>query len=537
MENVVGEIKQFFRGEILTDFAHISGYNSDLSPLYVLPKIVVIPLDSSDLASLIRWLSLYNKRYPELSLSVRGSNASSIGSSLTPGIMVDLRRLSEVYSIDNNKIMFGAGAKASSVHNLNRVSKYLPDVEPNDTNSSIGGLIATNARASYNLHGTIGDSIKALKVILADGREYTFCKINKRELVAKIKQKDFEGHIYREVYKLITNNSNLLENIYSGSMGYIISNIFDRETESIDLSKLFLASEGTLGIITKALIEAKPLERYRILTNIYLKNLDHLQKIIDVLNELPVDSVRSFSRGIYSKTLDYIHRADLNEDREEWIYEHDNIFKGVSKNARIPELTLEVVFSGNEPSEVVYKIKQLEAGLDDLPVSYEIVKYKEDRKRFERMEDFKPITKFFGLETKSLGGLDDLYIPVSKIEKFIKKAKRYFNSNHIKFEMSGSLVNGHIQLYPYWKQNEVLTKTMIHNLLLDLYTLVKEYGGHISFSQGDGLIKAPFIPMFKTKEQIDFEINLKLIFDPDNIFSRNKKYDASWSKTAKYLKK
>ena len=61
-------------------------------------------------------------------------------------------------------------------------------------------------------------------------------------------------------------------------MGYIISNIFDRETESIDLSKLFLASEGTLGIITKALIEAKPLERYRILTNIYLKNLDHLQK-------------------------------------------------------------------------------------------------------------------------------------------------------------------------------------------------------------------------------------------------------------------
>jgi FAD/FMN-containing dehydrogenase len=101
---------------------------------------------------------------------------------------------------------------------------------------AIGGIVNNNSGGEKSLEfGKTEHFIKEVKVVLSDGNQYTLKPLNEKELDAKMAQKDFEGEMYRDMYKLITDNYDLLQKakpqVSKNSAGYFLWNVYDKENE------------------------------------------------------------------------------------------------------------------------------------------------------------------------------------------------------------------------------------------------------------------------------------------------------------------
>ena len=64
-------------------------------------------------------------------------------------------------------------------------------------------MVANNSGGEKSLqYGKTKDFVKELKVVFADGKEYTVKPLNKTQLFAKIAKDDYEGNIYKKIYDL-----------------------------------------------------------------------------------------------------------------------------------------------------------------------------------------------------------------------------------------------------------------------------------------------------------------------------------------------
>ena len=92
-----------------------------------------------------------------------------------------------------------------------------------------------------------------LDVTLSDGKPYVLKALAKEELNAKKAQKNYEGDIYRKMFKLLDDNYDQIKkakpNVSKNSTGYNLWDVWDRETGIFDLTKLFVGSQGTLGLV------------------------------------------------------------------------------------------------------------------------------------------------------------------------------------------------------------------------------------------------------------------------------------------------
>ena len=135
-------------------------------------------------------------------------------------------------------------------------------------------MAANNSAGEKSLvYGQTKDYIEELKVVLADGNEYTLKELNNSELEDKLKLTGFEGEIYRKVFRLVNDNYELIEQAKpttsKNSAGYLLWEVWNKKT--FNLAKLFAGSQGTLGLITEIKFRlVKPRPKNRLLV-IFLK--------------------------------------------------------------------------------------------------------------------------------------------------------------------------------------------------------------------------------------------------------------------------
>jgi len=138
--------------------------------------------------------------------------------------------------------------------------------------------------------------VKKLKVVLVDGNEYEFKKLNKQELQKKLSQKDFEGKIYKAIYNLLEKNFDIIQKskppINKNSAGYYLWNIWDRK--SFDLTQLFVGSQGTLGIITEAELALVKKKKHSKLIVCFLKTTQDLTKFVNLVLPFTPESLETF---------------------------------------------------------------------------------------------------------------------------------------------------------------------------------------------------------------------------------------------------
>ncbi len=98
---------------------------------------------------------------------------------------------------------------------------------------------------------------------------------NRQELDSKLARKDLEGEIYREVFKLLDDNYDVIKkakpDVSKNSTGYSLWNVWDREEGTFDLTQLIVGSQGTLGVVSEIEFGLVPVEKYSKMLVVYMQ--------------------------------------------------------------------------------------------------------------------------------------------------------------------------------------------------------------------------------------------------------------------------
>ncbi len=171
---------------------------------------LVFPVSTQEVSDVLRFAWKY--RIP---VTPRGAGTNLVGSTvpLYRGIILDLSRMNHILEVDEESfhatVEPGVVLKDFQAHVESLGLFYPPD--PGEKTATIGGNIATNAGGMRAVkYGVTRDYVRALEVVLADGRVIT---------VGSKNVKDASG---------------------------------------LALKQLFIGSEGTLGVITKCVLKLVP---------------------------------------------------------------------------------------------------------------------------------------------------------------------------------------------------------------------------------------------------------------------------------------
>jgi glycolate oxidase len=193
--------------------ADLTAYSYDATPLYQhLPDAVVVPGSAEEVAAILK--VAFRHRIPVVPRG-QGSNLSAGTVPTSGGLVVAMNRMNELKEIDqeNMTATFQPGLVTAKLHQaVESLGLFYPPDPGSMTVSTLGGNIAECAGGLRGLkYGVTKDYIIGLEAVLADGR----------------------------VLKAGGKNA--------------------KDVAGYDLVKLFVGSEGTLGLVTEATAKLLPL--------------------------------------------------------------------------------------------------------------------------------------------------------------------------------------------------------------------------------------------------------------------------------------
>lgn len=302
-------LKQNFKGEITTDEASLEKFSRDASIFQIHPTAIVSPIDSRDVSALVKYVANHKTEFPELSLTPRAGGTDMTGGSINESIIINVEHLNAITNLSTESVETGPGVFFRDLEpKLIAKNVIMPAYPVSKAWCATGGMVGNNAGGEKTFkYGQIKNYVQELNVILADGNEYTIKPLTDAELQTKLAKTDFEGQLYKQIHDLIKANYNLIQKAKpttsKNSAGYFLWDVWDEKT--FDLTKLFVGSQGTLGVITNIKWKLVPIERGRQLIVFYLHDLKLLGEIINHVNELGPESFEVFDDQTFRLALKY----------------------------------------------------------------------------------------------------------------------------------------------------------------------------------------------------------------------------------------
>ena len=451
---------------ILTEQKELTKYSKDWRGFYNNKSLcVVFPINTKTLKEIV--IFCFEN---DIKIVPQGGNTSLTGASVptykSQEIIINFSKMDKILEIDksNLTVLVEAGLILDNLkENLDKEGLYFPINLSSSGSCMIGGNIATNAGGINALkYGTMKDNLIGIEMITGNGT-------------------------------LLSNLSKMKKN----NTGY-------------DLKSIVSSSEGTLGMISKALLKIYPkptdsftffvayenlnlcIESFKQIRNIYYDKLESAELIPNYSFEVCLKN--NFINKHFFKTKNpwyVMYRLNLYENK----------------------LNFQNIFENNYP--VLDKfIKEIL-----IPTSIEqenkIWKFRDDLVEAYKMEG-KVVT-------------NDISIPLDKIDIFFKTAASHLNKipMEIKLHPFGHLGDNNIHFNMVLPNIEDLNSyiKIRDEIYLYINDLVQSYGGSFSAEHGIGQIKKDSLLKYKNSSEIEIMKNIKKVFDPKNILNDGKIFD------------
>lgn len=534
-DQLARKLKVFFQGEIDSDAKTLKLFSHDTSLFEVEPELVVSPLDTDDVCNLVEFVRRFKKDNPTLSLTARSGGTDMSGGAINDSIIVDFsKHFNETGRIDAKGTVVQPGVFYRDFEKKTLEQQLLLPSYPASRNiCALGGMINNNSGGEKTLtYGKTIDYVKKLKMVLSDGEIYEFEKLDREGLNKKLKLDGFEGEIYREIYKIVTENYDLIKEskprVSKNSTGYNIWDVWDREY--FDLTKLFVGAQGTLGFNIESevgLVEAK---KHSGLLVIYLNDLNILPDLInDVLKTKP-DSFEAFDDHTLKLALKFMPQfiyilGLLGTIKMGLQFLPDLLtfaFKGV------PKFTLLVEFESNNPSEIAEKIEKLRDTIKHFPIRTELAEKDSEAKNYWviRRESFNLLRK--NVKNRHTAPfIDDFIINPEKLTEFFPKLIKILLNHKIDYTVAGHMGDGNFHIIPLMDFSKKSERDKIPVVEELVNQLVLDYHGSISAEHNEGLIRGYYLEKMYGEKMFKIFKRIKELFDPQNIFNPHKKTDAN----------
>lgn len=528
------EIVRFFKGEYLDDWETRKKYSHDASLLEVIPEAVLFPKDVEDIQDLVKFAASEKKNNPSISITARSAGTCMSGGSINESLILDFTKYFNGFSIkgESAEVLPGTYYRDFEKETLKK-NLILPCYTASKNLCALGGMIGNNAGGEKTLnYGKMENYIQELEVVLRDGNVYTIKPLNQKELDKKLLQKDFEGDIYRQVYSLIKENYEKIEEakpkVSKNSAGYYLWNVWDKKV--FDLTKLFVGSQGTLGIVTKAQLKLVPVKTKSKLLAIFLKDLTPLADIVGDALKFNPDSIESyddhtlklalkfFPELVKSMKISSFFRLMISFIPEALSF----LFAG------FPKLIVLVEFSGENETEIMQKMTRLEERLKKYNIKTKISQSEEDSQKYWtiRRESFNLLRKHVkGRRTAPF--IDDIVILHKHLPVFLPKLRKILDDYNLLYTIAGHAGDGNFHIIPLMNMHDRKNLDYVMEISEKVYDLVSEFKGSITAEHNDGIIRTPYLHKMYSEDILKLFSEVKSIFDPDNIFNPGKKVGGS----------
>lgn len=532
-------LTRLLAGRVAQDPDILERYSRDASLFSLTPQAVVFPNSVADIQTAVR----YAGSHAGISLTVRSGGSDMTGGPLTESVVLDVsKHLNNLVRFQGHHATVQPGMfyrdfeKQMLTKNL-----LLPSYPASKNLCTVGGMVANNSGGEKTLaYGKTERYVEALRVVLADGNEYEFAPLDMTALSQKTKLRSFEGQLYRQLARLIGKNRKLVARarpqVSKNSSGY---NLWDIYHDGLfDITKLFVGSQGTLGIITEItfrLITPKPHSRLLV---IFLRDIEHLADIIQRVLRYSPESFESYDDHTLKLAMKFLpalarqmKSTALISLMLQFLPEVRLILSG-----GLPKLVLLAQFTGYEEAEIIQRTQAAQAAIRDLAAATRVTKSAQEAEKYWtiRRESFNLLRqKVKNLKTAPF--IDDLIVRPEFLPEFLPRLNTILNQYDITYTIAGHVGDGNFHIIPLMDLTDAKQRAIIPELAQKVYSLVFQYKGSMSAEHNDGLIRSHFLPQMFGPEVYKLFEEVKDIFDPKNIFNPSKKVGGDWKYAMEHL--
>jgi D-lactate dehydrogenase (cytochrome) len=419
----------------------------------VTPDVVIWPKNTNDVSNILKIANKYG-----IPVTAWGGGSSLEGNPIAVygGIVLDMIKMDKVLDVmsDDLETRVQPGIIGTELDKKLKPYGFWFAAAPGSKHlATIGGMIANNAGGMHAVkYGVVKDAVLELEIVLANG-----------------------------------------EIIRTGSKSF-------KTVSGYDLKSLFTGSEGTLGIITEAVLKLTPLPESKIaILASFPKDKNAAASSLTLLkSNIKPASIEFFSK-IYTTLVNKVTDAKLDENPTLLIELHGN------KDIILKQL--------EEIKEICKKNKA--SSFKDFTTQEQLTKLWEYRRAV------RPVLSTLLPNTGVLSA--EVGVPVSQVPNLLQKAEDAAKEYGLQTVFFGHMGDGNFHGWALYDLNNKKSFEKVTKLNEELVKYAISLGGTITGEHGLGIGKSKFMPI-EHPSSLPVMRAIKMLLDPKGILNPGKMF-------------
>ncbi len=439
-------------GFVLSEPGDCWAYGYDNSKMHVMPECVLFAESKEQIKNIL--IYCYNNDIP---ITTRGRGTGNTGGSvpIENSIVLSLEKMNKIIKVDteNRLAVVQPGVINKVLQDALEVENFFWGPDPSSQEySTVGGNIANNSAGPRAVkYGTPRDNILGLEFISGTG----------------------------ETHKTGVKTS-------KGVVG-------------LDLTRLFVGSEGILGVLTEATLKILPLNNSVKTFEITFSSLKSASDMIITLMSQPIIPYKL--EFIDEQSVGLINSIKKNH------YEEN------TRAAILLEIDADDDYIDAQSDKLVKIMKQKEN------IKIKIAENKSE------VEELWKARKSLSPALRAIGGYkinEDIAVPISNLTVLLESLSEISKKYDIRIVNFGHAGNGNIHVNLLFDTDEEKNSNHAKKCLEEIFDLVLKLDGTISGEHGIGIIKRKFLEKEIKKSTLKLMSEIKSQFDPKKILNPNK---------------
>ncbi|USQ88962.1 FAD-binding oxidoreductase [Streptomyces phaeoluteigriseus] len=478
MSDLEAELRGAVRGDVGFDVTSRALVTMDASNYRRVPLGVVAPRDADDVAAVLEVCRAHG-----VPVVPRGGGTSIAGQATGTGVVLDFPRYM------NRLVALDAGARTAVVQPglvLDRLQeaaaphglRFGPDPSTH-SRCTLGGMIGNNSCGSHSVAwGTTADSVRELDVVTARGerlrlgRGWAGAPDGLRALV--------EG----ELARLRTGFPELPRRI----SGYALDALLPEK--GADVARSFCGSEGTLGVLTEAVVDLVEAPRARALAVLgYADECAAAEAAVGLLPYRPLT--------VEGMAADLVRSAAGLPRGGAWLF---------------------VETGGDSAGEARARAEAIVRAADVVDARV-VTDGAEQRALWRIREDASGTATRMPDGTEAWPGWEDCAVPPARLGAYLRDFRALLTAHGLRGTPYGHFGDGciHVRI-----DFDLLTEAGVgrfRRFSEELADLVVAHGGSLSGEHGDGQARAELLPRMYGDEMVALFERAKAVWDPDDLLN------------------
>jgi len=452
-KNVKELLKEIVGPENFSDsLIDLIAYAKDASEFRHRPDAAVWPVSTDHVSAVMKLAS-----QEKFAVVARGAGTSLAGLAVPArgGLIMDMGRMDKIIeiNIEDRLVVVQPGVVYADLDGkLSPHGFFFPPDPASGAVCTLGGNVATNAGGIKGAkYGTTKDYVLALEVVLADG-------------------------------SVMRTGSRCMKT----SSGY-------------DMTKLFVGSEGTLGVITEITLKINPKPP---LISTAMAMFDDLEDAGRAISQI-------MHSGILPCALEIVDQQSL---------------KAINQNTTLNLPEVEAILVAETDG---YTREETEYQIDKVVEIFRLNRASMVRRAKSRQEAEALWTArktAYGVMARINNNLfvEDLAVPMSKVPEMLRAISDLAKKHNLIIPTVGHAGDGNLHpviSFDGTKPDEV---HRVEEASAELFEKVIQLGGTLTGEHGIGLAKARFMGMEHDAKSMEYMRGIKRLFDPNNILNPGK---------------